>query len=59
MNRWNIPGWLELYVLERDQDCVYCRVQFDPTSPTAQPTWEHIINDLKMRARHETEIYAR
>jgi len=51
MNRWNIPESLEAYILERDMDCVYCRATFDPLSPRARPTWEHIINDLPMVTR--------
>jgi hypothetical protein len=51
MNRWNIPEWLELYVLERDKACIYCRATFEPLSPKARPTWEHIINDLQMVTR--------
>jgi 5-methylcytosine-specific restriction endonuclease McrA len=51
MNRWNIPDWLEALVLERDMDCVYCRTTFEPLSRKARPTWEHIINDLKMITR--------
>jgi hypothetical protein len=27
MNRWNIPESLELHILERDRDCVYCRAR--------------------------------
>jgi hypothetical protein len=51
MNRWNISESLELHILERDRDCVYCRTTFDPLSPRASPTWEHIINDLQMVTR--------
>jgi hypothetical protein len=51
MNRWNIPEGLELYVLERDKDCIYCRANFEPLSTRARPTWEHIINDLQMITR--------
>jgi len=38
MNRWNIPDWLEAYVLERDKDCIYCRATFDPLSPKVRPS---------------------
>jgi hypothetical protein len=47
VNRWNIPGWLENEVKERDRECVYCCVQFgSATGPRRWiVTWEHIIND--------------
>jgi len=53
MNRWNIPEWLEVYVLERDKVCVYCCAQFELLSTRARPTWEHIINDLQMITRED------
>jgi len=56
MNRWKIPDWLEAYVLERDLDCVYCRATFDPLSPRARPTWEHIINDSQMITRENIAL---
>lgn len=49
-NNWNIPGWLEKEVRERDKTCVYCGVEFTP-SKVAKKTaasWEHIINDAKI-----------
>jgi hypothetical protein len=51
MNRWNIPDSLEIELLERDTDCVYCRKTFDPLSPKTKATWEHIINDLLIVTR--------
>ena len=50
MNKWNIPNKLELEVLERDQNCVYCGFQFDPKNSERrnQPSWEHIINDASI-----------
>jgi hypothetical protein len=50
MNRWNIPNWLELEVLARDQQCVYCRVSFEPAGRTrgSRPSWEHIVNDIRI-----------
>ena len=50
MNRWNIPDWLELLVLERDKGCVYCGVEFSDPFAThgKKPSWEHIINDAKI-----------
>ena len=29
MNRWKIPAWLELEVIERDSSCVYCGIPFE------------------------------
>ena len=53
MNRWNIPQWLEVEVVERDRSCVYCRVAFvpDPASRRHRPTWEHIVNDARIVTR--------
>ena len=53
MNRWNIPAWLELEVIERDRCCVYCRVDFvTPSAPRRErPSWEHIINDARITTR--------
>mgnify|MGYP001151424370 CR=1 FL=1 len=31
-NNWNIPDWLETEIRERDKKCVYCGVEFTPTS---------------------------
>ena len=47
MNRWNIPNWLEQEVISRDRHCVYCGVEFLPSSETkgSKPSWEHIVND--------------
>jgi 5-methylcytosine-specific restriction endonuclease McrA len=53
VNRWNIPGWLEREVIERDRCCVYCGVEF--TEPVANrremPSWEHIVNDAQIITR--------
>lgn len=50
MKGWKIPASVEREVLARDTACVSCGVSF--TSPRAtrgaQPTWEHIVNDLSM-----------
>ena len=50
VNRWNIPKSLEGYVLERDNACVYCGVDFTqpPSARGSKPSWEHIINDAKI-----------
>lgn len=42
---------MEVYILQRDKDCIYCRATFEPLSPKARPTWEHIINDSQMVTR--------
>lgn len=49
-NRWGIPKEIEELVIKRDTSCVYCRVNFDTSTLTnkARPTWEHIINDIKI-----------
>lgn len=46
-NNWNIPGWLEKEVRERDKKCVYCNVEFTPVnvSQKTAASWEYIIND--------------
>ena len=53
MNRWNIPAELELYILQRDPQCVYCGVSFALPSPTRgqRPSWEHIVNDARIVTR--------
>jgi 5-methylcytosine-specific restriction endonuclease McrA len=53
MNRWNIPGWLEREVIERDRCCIYCGVEFVCSAPTRSraPSWEHIINDARIVTR--------
>jgi hypothetical protein len=53
MNRWHIPLWLELEVIERDRHCVYCGVEFDPSNKSgkSKPTWEHIVNDARIVSR--------
>jgi hypothetical protein len=49
-NNWNIPGWLEKEVRERDKTCVYCGVGFTPAkvSTRTAASWEHIINNSKI-----------
>jgi 5-methylcytosine-specific restriction endonuclease McrA len=53
MNRWNIPDWLELEVIERDRSCVYCGVVFTgrEASRRHHPSWEHITNDARIITR--------
>ena len=53
MNRWNIPGWLELEAVGRDRRCVYCGVSFEGDRPSRRdaPSWEHIVNDATIITR--------
>lgn len=46
--RWKIKGELALYVIQRDQRCIYCNHAFEfPLGPKARwPSWEHIVNDV-------------
>jgi hypothetical protein len=52
-NRWNIPGWLEREVMERDVACVYCATAFTPLSVVRRnrPSWEHVVNDARIVTR--------
>lgn len=52
-NNWDIPSWLEQEVRERDQNCVYCGVEYTSTkvSKKTAASWEHIINDAKIITR--------
>ena len=49
-NRWGIPKNVEELVRERDKNCVYCGISFANSVVThkTRPTWEHIINDIKI-----------
>ncbi len=49
-NRWGIPKEVEELVRKRDLSCVYCGSQFTNSiiSHKSKPTWEHIINDIKI-----------
>lgn len=53
MNRWNIPAWMEKEIIERDQCCVYCGIEFVSISQDRKhlPTWEHIVNDSRIVTR--------
>jgi len=50
MNHWNIPGWLEREVKDRDKSCVYCRIELGSSKETRKSlaTWEHIVNDSRI-----------
>lgn len=49
-NRWGIPKDVEELVKIRDKQCVYCGSPFssEATSIKTRPTWEHIINDIRI-----------
>lgn len=49
-NQWGIPKEVEDLVKQRDVSCVYCGVSFNQmhTSIKTQPSWEHIINDMRI-----------
>lgn len=57
-NNWNIPGWLEKEVKERDNNCVYCGIEFTLTkvSKKTAASWEHIINDAKIITRENIAL---
>ena len=46
--RWNIPEDVALRVIERDTYCIYCGCDFDYTIRAKKPSWEHIINNIKL-----------
>jgi hypothetical protein len=50
VNKWNIPGWLEQEVIARDQNCVYCGIEFSVTigKRGSRASWEHIVNDERI-----------
>lgn len=50
MNSWNIPQSLELEILARDTECVYCGVKFTSAkiSRKSSASWEHIVNDARI-----------
>lgn len=60
-NNWNIPGWLEKKVRERDKKCVYCGVEFTPAkvSTKSASSWEHIINDAKIITKENIVLCCR
>lgn len=49
-NRWGISKEVELQVINRDVNCIYCGVSFQNESITIKnrPSWEHIINDISL-----------
>jgi hypothetical protein len=49
-NRWGIPKEVEDLVIKRDLRCIYCGCEFTESkvSYKSRPTWEHIINDIRI-----------
>ncbi|WP_097459917.1 HNH endonuclease [Mangrovitalea sediminis] len=60
-NNWNIPGWLEKEVRERDKVCVYCGKGFTSAkvSTKSAASWEHIINDASIITRENIALCCR
>jgi hypothetical protein len=60
MNRWKIPDWLEKEAIERDKNCVYCRISFGlGTGKGSFSSWEHIVNDAKIVTRENIVLCCR
>lgn len=51
-NQWGIPKNVEDLVKQRDLNCVYCGVPFNQEhlSIKTKPSWEHIINDVRLNS---------
>ncbi|GIZ10078.1 HNH endonuclease [Flavobacterium sp. UMI-01] len=49
-NRWGIPIDVEIFVKQRDTNCVYCGIKFleKNESRKSMPSWEHIVNDIRL-----------
>ena len=49
-NKWGIPKEVEEIVKKRDSNCIYCGVEFNEFNKSTKfsPSWEHIINDIKI-----------
>jgi hypothetical protein len=49
-NRWGISKEVELQVINRDVNCIYCGISFQNESIAIKnrPSWEHIINDIRL-----------
>ncbi|AKP51571.1 hypothetical protein [Cyclobacterium amurskyense] len=52
-NKWGIPVDVEIFVKDRDKNCVYCRVEFLESydSRKSKPSWEHIVNDVRVNGK--------
>lgn len=57
-NRWGIPKNVEELVKKRDANCVYCGILFSNSVVThkTRPTWEHIINDIRINGANNIAI---
>lgn len=56
-NRWNIPGWLEREVRDRDRTCIYCGTLFATAiARRFRPSWEHIVNDASIITRENIAL---
>jgi hypothetical protein len=57
-NRWGIPKEIEEIVKFRDLSCVYCGISFinSNLNHKNRPTWEHIINDIKINGEENIAI---
>lgn len=47
-NKWGIPLSVEKLVQNRDKKCVYCNIEFDESTRKTKPSWEHIVNDIRI-----------
>ncbi|WP_298496956.1 HNH endonuclease [uncultured Algibacter sp.] len=52
-NKWGIPIDVEIFVKERDKNCVYCGVEFFESNDSrkSKPSWEHIVNDIRINGK--------
>jgi hypothetical protein len=57
-NRWGIPKDVEEYVKKRDLKCIYCSIEFTTSNVSykSRPTWEHIINDIRINGSENIAI---
>ena len=60
-NRWGIAKEIEELVKKRDVNCVYCGISFTESlsSHKTKPTWEHIINDIKINGPENIAVCCR
>jgi hypothetical protein len=60
-NRWGIPKQVEDFVKQRDLHCVYCGIAFADHEPShkTRPTWEHIVNDIKINGPENIALCCR
>jgi len=55
-NKWGIPADVETFVLKRDKVCVYCGAEFDATVRKLKPSWEHIVNDIRINSSNNIAL---